>query len=247
MKNFIMVDNEMMLNNENFNTFTRIGTEGFTLYCYLLTQQGQKSYCQVSLKMIHSFMNRKFENPKSLTYTKTKECKVGTMKDKKTIIHNLNTLNKEKLITLDYKETYGLNEILTIRVTRIETTNFTMISEDLFVDYIHKIGHIGWTLLYILTKLHNGEYGSCSSEGFANPTEEYLKSIIKKDVKTIRAYLYLLKDYKLITIDKNEPIYKGKVYKDNKEIDFYEFIPNNYVVKNRLMNNKYYIERREKE
>jgi len=240
MKNFIMIDNEMLLDTSGFNTFKRVGTEGFALYCYLLTQQGQRSYCQINIKMIDGFMNRKIEKPKNLFYTKDKTSKVSTMKDRKTIIKHLNSLYNSKLISMEYKKTYGINDMLIIKVKRIETNNFTMISEDLFVDYIYKIGHVGWSLLYILTKLHNEDYGSCSCEGYANPTEEYLNSIIKKNIKTIRAYLYLLKDYKLINICVNERIYKGA---DAYGVNFYEYIPNNYTVRNRLVDNKYYIER----
>lgn len=36
--NFIKIDNDMLLSTDKFNIFERIGTEGFTLYNYLLTQ-----------------------------------------------------------------------------------------------------------------------------------------------------------------------------------------------------------------
>jgi len=248
MTNFIMMDNDTLTNTDKFNTFEKIGTEGFALYCYLLTQQGQKTYSQITIKMISTFMDREVDKPKELIYNKNKVCNVGKLKSKKMIIRYLNLLNEYKLIIFDKSINYGINSIIiikTVRVTdeQIEEYGFTMISEELFVDYIHKIGHIGWSLLYILTRLHNDGYGSISCEGFANPSEEYLKSIIKKDVKTISAYLYMLKKYKLITIEKNAPVFKGK---NNHGVEIFDFIPNNYVVKNRLVDTKYYIEKIDK-
>jgi len=236
-----MIDNNMLMDNDNFNTFEKIGTEGFALYCYLLTQQGQRNYSQMTLKMISTFMDREVKNPKDLNYNKNKVCKVGNLKSKKMILRYLNLLNEYKLIKFDKSINYGINDIIIIKTLRIESEDgFTMISEELFIDYIHKIGHIGWSLLYILTRLHNDGFGSISCEGFANPSEEYLKSIIKKDVKTISAYLYMLQSYKLITIEKNNPIFKGT---NNHGVEIFDFIPNNYVVKNRLVDNKYYVEK----
>lgn len=239
MKNFIKINNNILTDNNQFNTFKKIGTEGFTLYCFLLTQQGQKSYCQTTIKMIASFMNRDIKNPKELEYSNSKKCRVSSMKDKKTISKYLRLLNANEMIEVKTDMSVKLNDILTLKTKKPDDKNFTMISEDLFVDYIHKIGHIGWSLLCILTKLHNSDFGNCSSEGFANPTEEYLSSIIKKDLKTIRAYLYLLQDYKLIKIEPQKPIYRGL---DKNGVEFYEFLPNTYVVKNRLVDNKYYLE-----
>lgn len=235
---FIMMDNSFLINNDELNTFQKIGTEGFSIYCYLISQQAQKSYVQVNTKMIIDFMNREVKNSKKLNYGK-KTCDINTMKSKKTIQKYLKVLRNNELIEYDEKN-YKLNDFITIKVkTLVEENDFTVISDELFVDYIHKIGHVGWSLLYILTKLHNSDYGSISSEGFANPTEEYLKSIIKKDIKTIRAYLYLLQEYRLIKIEPQDPIYKGV---DKNNIEVYEFLPNNYIVKNRLIDNKYYVE-----
>ena len=244
--NFIKIDNDMLLSTDKFNIFERIGTEGFTLYNYLLTQQAQKAYCQINIKMIISFMDRETRNGKDLLYI-NKTCKVSKLKSRKLALKNLRILRDNELIKLDTDEkelTYGLNEIITVKVSKIETNNFTMISEDLFVDYIHKIGHIGWSLLYILTKLHNDNFGSSTSEGFANVSQQYLKSIIKRNEKTIGAYLNLLESYKLIKIEKNEAIYRGE-NKHGQEI--YEYVPNNYIVKNRLSDNKYYIQPKKKE
>lgn len=236
-KNFIMIDNEILLNNEKFNIFSEIGTEGFTLYCYLLTQQSNKTYCQVNIKMIIDFFNRKTRNSKQLI-DGNKQYKVSTMKNKRTIFRYLQKLKNNKFIEIDNLEC-KINKIFTIKIKKIESKNFTRISEELFVDYIYKIGHIGWSILYILTKLHNNDYGSISCEGFANPTEQYLSEIIKRNIKTIRMYLYLLQDYKLIKIENNDAIYKGI---NSKGIEIYEFLPNNYIVKNRVAENKYYIE-----
>lgn len=236
-KNFIMVDNDILTNTEELNTYNKIGTQGFALYCYLLSQQNNKSYCQVSIKMIDTFMNREVKNPKLLDY-KNKECSVATLKSKKIILNFLKVLNNNEFIELDLDVDYKPNDLITIKVKKCENNKFTMISEELFVDYIHKIGHVGWSLLYILTNLHNYDRGGCFSCGYANPSEEYLKKITKKDIKTIRAYLYLLQDYKLIKIERQERITKGvNMY----GVEVYEYLPNNYIVKNRLSDNKYYV------
>jgi hypothetical protein len=89
-----------------------------------------------------------------------------------------------------------------------------------------------------LAKLHNKDYGSDTGIGFANPTQEYMSAIIKRDIETIRAYSYMLQNQKLIKIEEQEKVFKG--YNSDGE-SVYEPFPNNYIVRYRDSENKYYI------
>ena len=98
---------------------------------------------------------------------------------------------------------------------------------------------MGFSLLYILTNLFNKDYGGEYSEGFANPSEKYLSNVIKRDVNTVRVYLYLLQKQKLIKIEPQPKILLC-YNKDGEEV--FQYIPNHYIVKNKLIDNKYYID-----
>lgn len=239
MNNFIRISNETLEDTNNYNIFRRIGTEGLMLYTYLLYMAGNKQSCQVNIKMIQQFINRDYYKRPSIKYSKKKIYKIGLLQDKKTIIKYIKVLKREGLISIKNNIDFKINDFILIEIKNIDyTKGFTCISERLFEDYIYKIGHIGWSLLLILTKLHNNTYGGTGCLGFANPSEEYLSAIIKRDIETIRAYLYLLQKQKLIKIEKQMVIPKG-IDKDGKII--YEYTTNHYIVKNKLSDNKYYL------
>ena len=239
-KSFIRIKNEFLDNTTNDNIFCRVGTEGIMLYTYFLYLAGNKQSFQVSIKMIQQFINRNYKDRPEITYSKKKIYRIGLLYDKKTIVKYIRALKKEKLIIITNGSKFNINDFMLIELAEVEyIKGFTSISDGLFVDYIHKIGHVGWSLLFILTKLFNSTYGGEYSQGFANPSEEYLSIIIKRDIETIRAYLYLLERKKLIQIEKQPVILKG-VDKNGKDI--YEYTPNHYIVRNQLTDNKYYLD-----
>ena len=52
-KTFIRISNKWLTNAEQNNIFSKIGTEGFTIYCMLLQIKGSKDKFQVNIKQIY--------------------------------------------------------------------------------------------------------------------------------------------------------------------------------------------------
>lgn len=255
---FIKIDRDIF-NSDERNLFNYIGTEGFALYHYLLMMQGNKSFCQVSIKMIQNALSFDYDNRPQIEYHRNKIHKISTLKDKKTIIKYLNLLQLNKCIEVREDIPAGINDFMIIKCNELKVikneidnkvddnvkeqekyNGFLAFPEELFVDYIYKIGHIGFALLSLLGKLHNINFGGIGCEGFANPSEEYISKVIKKDTDTIRAYLYLLHDLKLIKIEQQNPI-EGENYDKYGRLETI-YLSNHYIVKYKLPQNKYYID-----
>ena len=240
-KYFIKINNEWLINANENNIFTRIGTEGFAIYCVLLQIKNNNDKFLVNIKQIQKILSRDYDKRPEITYSEKKINYINVTKGARTIKKYLTALAREKLIeTEENIDKIGINDFMIINIPEENyPKGFTPIVNDLIIDKIHKIGHVGLSLLYILTNLFNKSYGGEYSVGFANPTEKYLASIIKRDVNTVRAYLYLLKEKRLIKILPQSPIYLGT---DKNGNDIYQYISNHYIVNNKLSENKYYIE-----
>lgn len=241
MKEFIQVKYDFFkLNEANITPIRVIGTGGFLLYHYLLYEQSSKQTCNLTIRMIQEFLNMDYNNRPNIIYNKNKDNKVSTLKGKNTIIKYLKLLSNNGFIKIRNGISNDINKPMVIECIKMDSKGFEAFPSAVFVDYIHKIGHIGFTILCLLGKNFNANYGSCSCEGFANPTEEYISLVIGRDIKTVRAYLYLLKDLKLINIKPQPPIVTG--YNECGE-EMYEYIANHYEVRYKLMDNKYYLEK----
>lgn len=250
---FIKINNEFFKGKDEngINTFLKIGTEGFTLYTYFLYQQGINQSCNINIRMIQSFLCRDYEDRPELEYKNKKDtkCKISCIKDRKTILHYIECLYKNKFIVIHNIDDIlkgiksfggiGINEILIISCNGIPNDKYTIIPNDLYFDYIHKIGHIGWSLLTILSNLHNASFGGEYSYGFAYPKEEYLSEIINKGLTTTKQYLYLLGKQKLIKI---EP--QPTIIIETSHGDEYIYTRNHYIVKWKIPDNEYYIEKK---
>lgn len=239
-KSFIRISNEWLTNADQGNIFERIGTEGFAIYCVLLKIRGTQDKFQVNLKQIQQLLSKNYKSRPLIKYSTTKKNKINVIKDIRTIKKYIKALTREKLIETDCN-VYNItvNDFMTVEILEENyPKGFTAIASDLILDKLHKVGHVGFSLLYILTNLFNKDYGGEYSQGFANPSEEYLSKIIKRDINTIRAYLYLLQDKKLLKIEPQSKI----LLCYNKDGDpVYQYLPNHYIVKNKLSENKYYI------
>ena len=231
---------------DDINIFRRIGTEGFTLYTYFLYEQSNNNSVNISIKMIQTFLTRNYDKRPMLDYKK-RQCQIGVLKSKPTIILYIKALLKNDFITIKnlddiYKkhnnnlDSININEILIISCNNITNNKFTLIPSNLFLDYIHRIGHIGWSLLVILSNLHNESFGGEQSCGFANPSQEYLSNTINKGTTAIKAYLCLLEKLRLIKIEPQEKI---TINTPHGQVDTY--LANHYIVKWKLTENKYYI------
>jgi len=240
-KYFIKINNEWLINANENNIFTRIGTEGFAIYCVLLQIKNNNDKFLVNIKQIQKILSRDYDKRPEITYSEKKINYINVTKGARTIKKYLTALAREKLIeTEENIDKIGINDFMIINIPEENyPKGFTPIANDLIIDKIHKIGHVGLSLLYILTNLFNKSYGGEYSVGFANPTEKYLASIIKRDVNTVRAYLYLLKDKKLIKI---LPQPKILLCYNKAGEEVYQYISNHYIVNNKLSGSKYYLE-----
>jgi hypothetical protein len=248
--NFLKINNDFIKapNENGVNTFKIIGTEGFTLYTYFLYQQSYNQSTNTSIRMIQAFLCRNYDKRPELTY-KNKNgdpCRIGLMKDRKTILTYMEFLHNNKYIEIHNIEdlisehgkfsSIGINDIFVISCNHIPKDKYTLIPGDIFLDCIHKIGHVGWSLLVILSNLHNDSFGNSESNGFAYPKEEYLAETINKGLTSTKQYLYLLSKKNLIKIEEQPNIEIITV--KGSEITYTR---NHYIVKWKLQGNKYYL------
>lgn len=230
---FIQISHSFFKQEENITSFYEIGTEGFAIYCYLLLMQGNSSVAQISIKMIRDFLNR--------DVTKKKKTIEG-LSDKRTILKYLIALQRVGLIEgLDkvIDKNIHLNDTLLIRVVKDTTNGWSGISENLFIENIHKLGHIGWSLYCLLFKLHNMSFGGqAGNYGFANPSEKYMGEVLNRHENTIKAYLPLLEKYHLVKIIPQEV----QAYVNPNGETEYKYMPNHYIVKAKAYpDDKYFI------
>lgn len=194
--NFFTIDKNEFGEEVGVSKFKQFGTEGFTIWSYLLLIQGNQICARTDIKEIIECFN---ENKG----TRKKKAKNG-LSDARTIKKYLDILIKMKMIgckQLDCEEYSNsclkvrVDEKLFITVNPLvdEKEGFSAISAQLFFDNIHKIGHIGWSIYCLLFKNHNitfGNteeiYGNC---GFASCSEEYISKIINRSRSTVSEYI----------------------------------------------------------
>ena len=221
-QNFIKISNRFFYDKEGkaSNMFARIGTDGFTILCYLIMIQINLPAARTNIKDIKDFTS---------------------IKDKRTVVKRLKTLEGLGIIELN-KELLqvNVNDILSIKVNEMISNpldNFTSISSNLFTDYIDKIGHIGWSILCVLTRLHNYNY-TPDRKGYANPTHEHIAAITNKGTTTVKKYIDILSQNKLIKVEQQTPIF---LFTSTNGKDIYENYPNKYIVLHRLVGKPYYL------
>jgi hypothetical protein len=236
--NFFTVDKD--------NFFGTCGTKGFFLYSYLIYKQQNNENCEISIKMIQEFLNRDYDKRPTIRYGK-RENNIDLLKDTRTIsklllglhrlnfitIHNVN-IDKENINNIVLKST----QTLIIECHMNYDNGFIAIPSKLYFDKIHKIGHIGWSIFCLLSKLFNKSFGSKTCEGYANPSQDYMSDVLKVNEHTISAYSDLLQSQKLIKIKEQGYIIKAEKI-TGEEIR--EYLPNNYIVNYMLSDNKYNI------
>lgn len=247
---FLKIEHELFDSEKNI--FELAGTEGFTLYCTLLYYQASSPSVCIRLKDVQTFLTREYDKRLILTYSAKKKCKVNCLKDKETITKYFGTLVRIGLVEIlnlqdliakqknkEFKyERINLSDTLIIKCKKEKNSNkWNAISTDLFEDYIYKIGHTGWSILCLLSKLHNKTYGNIMDGGFANPTEEYISIIISKSIDTVSVYLYMLQNQKLIKIQAQEPITIINKYGNEED----KYLPNHYIVKHKINGDKYFL------
>lgn len=195
-KSFIRIDNALFEFKKNeFDEVQKvtkihdIGTEGFTIYCYLLIEQGSKPMCNITLGAIQAVLNKGKD-------TKKKHCKEG-LRDIRTIKTYLLKLKEHQYIEcVELNKDTKKNESLIIKVNnscddKENFKGFSSISCDLFIDYIHIWGHIQWSMYCYLFKNHNVNYANENPGcfGFANPSEETIGDVIGRSERCIKGYV----------------------------------------------------------
>jgi hypothetical protein len=188
----------------NENIFKNIGTEGFSIYSYMLWKLDGNLILTTSIKEIKEFLTRNYDDRYSLQYN-TRISKVPCLKDKETISKYLDVLLSKKIIKLinlddlfnksnqiDINsfsfQKVNANSLLIIELSNKYSEDIFEIQNDLFVKYINKVGHIGWSLLcslyYEFVKFDKNKYKIYLNDFI---------SILNRNKETIKAYLKILK------------------------------------------------------
>ena len=234
---FVQINNNIYLDDI---TIKKIGAEGFAIYCLLLIKQGGNEFVDFSVNSILAYTNR--TDSTKLKYS-DKERNIPRLNNLKTIRPYLKALEREGLLSLvtkcDLLKVRANDTIICTVKSKVEDkTGFIQVSHKLFVNAIDKIGHTGWLIYCLLYRHHNSTYGSETSDGFANPSLDFMERKLNISKKTISIYLKLLEECKLIKIEEVKPVYVGDTALGTPIFDNY---PNNYIVNARCRNNKYFI------
>lgn len=216
--------------------FYQIGTEGFTVWSYLLMTQGSGVIAQTSIKRIKAFLNRGKES-------NSKQKSKKGLSDARTIKKYLKALQRIDAIEIDIGtiENARADEELFIKVNSClnENEGFSRISTQLFFDYVHKWGHIGWSIYCLLYKLHNSTFGSDTSFGFANPSREFIGKIIKRHESTISEYVNSFPK-SVVKVEQQECLTYFNAIKNQEE---QKQESNHYIVWAKVdPSNKYYVQ-----
>lgn len=177
-----------------YTIFNQISTEGFTIWCYLIMEQGNQSIAQTNIKRMIALFNRnKGTSKKSAT---------NGLCDPRTIKKYLNALQEMKMIKIceegSNKNTINFTKIRSDQELLLHVNEccfngkgfgFQTISTELFINNIYKMGHIGWSIYCMLYKYHNLEYGGIGCQGFANCSEEYIAEVINRNKSTVSEYV----------------------------------------------------------
>ena len=252
--NFFTIEKNEFSEEIEISKFKQFGTEGFTIWTYLLYTQGNQVSAQTSIKRIQSFLNRNMDS-------RGKKAKNG-LTDARTIKKYLNVLLKMDMIKIEefidddpdeevkeqpknnYFENIRADEELFIEVNPMDDGNgFSAISTQLFYDYVHKIGHIGWSIYCLLFKNHNTGFGNTDETygncGFASCSEEYIANILGINKSTVSDYITNQIPKKLVKVQ-SQPTTTYYDFQKNKEIT--KYMPNHYIVLAKGdSENKYYI------
>lgn len=201
------------------STFKIITVYGFSIYCYLLIRQGQNTTLETTIKTI-------YETTKIATRDRIEKYLIKLHKKKMIKIHNY---------TDNIKIKYNQILLITVntKISNIDSKYFLM-SSDLFLNTVQRIKSYGWSLLCLLSMLHNYTYSSVNwSFGYANPSIKGMADVLKIGETTVKTYLDELEKEKLIKMFPQDsiPLLDG---------DFDNF-NNHYIIQNRIPDNKYYI------
>lgn len=233
---FIKINNIFFYhtNGETSIWIHQIGTLGFALYCYFLIEQGTRNFLLTDIQQVLLETN---------------------LSTKNTIIKYLKILHNRKIIKLErpysknkknendnkIEQEIGLHEKIKItcskKISSVDT-NFTAMSCDLYKNKIKTIGHVGWSILCLLTKLFNYNYSdSPNSIGYCNPSYEYISKILGISGNTISEGIKILDNISLIKIYSQK---KKEYTNKNDNVKYYSY-NNQYLVYNKVPDNMYYI------
>lgn len=249
--NLFTIEKNQMGEPVGVSKLKQLGTEGFTIWSYLLLIQGNQVVARTDIKEIIAIFN---ENKG----TRKAKAKNG-LSDARTVKKYLNILIKMemiqceqfdgKLIRLVIEE--GSNDFVNVRADdklfisvnpMDDGKGFSAISAQLFFDNVKKMGHIGWSIYCLLYKNHNTGFGNTEESygncGFASCSEEYIANIISRNKSTVSEYIHKFPK----GLMKIMPQESTTWYDFHREIDVVTYMPNHYVVYAKGdTENKYYI------
>lgn len=235
---FLIIPNKFFEENKESGVtpFYQVGTEGFTIWTYLLMTQGNGVTAQTSIKRIKAFLNRNKD-------TRSKHKAKKGLSDARTIKKYLLGLQRIHIIEIDIEiiENARADDELFIKVDNWLSKNegFSRVSIDLFFDYIPKWGHIGWSIYCLLFRLHNNTFGGNTSAGFANPSRDYIGKILNRHETTISEYINKFNN-STVKVEQQECLTYFNAIKNREE---QKQEANHYIVWAKAdPNNKYYVQ-----
>ena len=136
-KYFIKINNEWLINANENNIFTRIGTEGFAIYCVLLQIKNNNDKFLVNIKQIQKILSRDYDKRPEITYSEKKINYINVTKGARTIKKYLTALAREKLIeTEENIDKIGINDFMIINIPEENYPKGFTISEELRQRYV---------------------------------------------------------------------------------------------------------------
>lgn len=149
-------------------------------------------------------------------------------------------VKKHKIATNYIKKLRADSELIISVNNCDDKEGFEIISTELFTDYVHKIGHVNWSIFCLLYKLHNINFGNqCGGQGFANPSRLYIADVLNLSERTVAEHIQNLPTA-LIKVEQQPCIciLNAKTGKEEQKQE-----SNHYIVYPKVdSSNKYYID-----
>lgn len=219
---YIKVPHSMFFYDQDVGTeIHKIGTQGFTLWAYLLMLQGRNNILPITIESICKQINIKGLKEKAVV---------------KNILLNLKRL--EYIICEELDENTKPKDLMFMEIPKFEEDGFSSISTQLILDHLHKIGHIAFTLYCLMYKEHNQNNGNPESNGYCHKSTNWFADRLGLSRKTVETHIKKLPN-KLVKVQEMPPM---QTYNVRGELIHTQQPSRYYVHAKYERDNIYYIE-----
>ena len=219
---YIKVPHSMFFHDKDTNgtEIHKIGTQGFALWAYLLMLQGANNILPITIDYISNKIN------------------VSGLKDKTVVKNILINLRRLENIKCDPLENIRPKELIFISIPKYDEDGYSTINTQLIVDYLHKIGHVAFTLYCLMYKEHNRSNGNPESNGYCQRLTSWFADRLGIARKTVEIHIKKLPN-KLVTVKEMPPM---QDYNVKGELIYTQQPSRYYVHAKYEIDNIYYIE-----